>query len=61
MRWRDPSGRVIQQDAARRVERNLFVSELPLAGLGGNAIGEWRVETLLRGDPVDEQRVHIDP
>ncbi len=61
VRWRDPSGRVVQQDAARRVERNLFVSELPLAGLGGNAIGEWRVETLLRGDPVDEQRVHIDP
>ena len=61
VRWRDPSGQVVQDERARASGRVFLVSELDLKAQPRDTVGEWTVEALLDDDVVDRRRVRVEP
>ena len=60
VRWRDPSGRVVQEQTARSTGRVYVSSVLDRRKVGLGSSGEWTVEVLLRDDPVGQSRVRVE-
>jgi len=60
VRWRDPSGRVVQEKNAKSTGRVWVTSVLESRNVKERRPGEWTVEVLLRDDPVDQNRVRVE-
>jgi len=60
VRWRDPAGRIIQEETARSTGRVFVTSVLERRHAEPSSSGEWTVEVLLRDDPVGRSRVLVD-
>lgn len=59
VRWSDPDGRVVQNEAVKKHRRTGVASVLELDS--GAAPGVWSTELLLRGERVDRFRVTVEP
>ena len=60
VRWRDPSGQIVQERKARSRDRVYLISRLSLDQSDPSVVGEWRVEALLRGELVDSRLVRVE-
>jgi tetratricopeptide (TPR) repeat protein len=61
VRWRDPSGRVVQEEPARPIPRATVASVLEFEEGGAQPAGEWTVEALLEGDVFERSSVRVVP
>jgi predicted Zn-dependent protease len=58
VRWRDPDGRVVQEERARSRRKPELIAELALGETARR--GVWRVEPVLEGHVVDRQSFRVE-
>jgi hypothetical protein len=61
VRFTDPSGAVVQEQATQKTRKPYVLSTLKLEGEIANRHGIWRVEALLDDRLIDERTFRLTP